>query len=545
MKRLISVLLGAYDLLLLLVLLALPLLWLAGTEPLDGEELRLPIVWGVKPVVIALALLALRITVSAAWAGAVKGVRSLWRVMLVRRILLLHYSMFFCLMGAEFALGLMDFDASTPTFVIKGRNQEILEKNGIRPDAEMMWKFSPGGMFKGWKINSLGFREREIDPEKRPGAMRVISLGDSCTADGGPPYAGCLHQLLTNAPPTPTEWEAFNMGVYGYSSMQGLRLYHRKVKQLDPDIVTLYFGWNDHWLCGYRPDSHRMALALTPGKAIVYQMLRHKRFGQVLIKWLTPGQNIVIPRTDGEVDVAVEDMLRVPHDEYRLTLTRLATDIRADGGVPLFITAPCRVLPKEVLVSNKQAHSREDLNRLHDEFVEITREVARATGSPLLDLRAMFGDESEEPLFIGDGIHLRQQGLWRIGAELYNKIGAIEAGTPDQPYVSPKQAESPAGVWSGLVGNDTNFYAMTLTIAPLSEPGAIVGSFTNATLACAGDLRWDKTIDGTYFMSVENRQGECVEPETREYLRCLPDGTLLYASVGQATETVGTLYRVD
>lgn len=50
-------------------------------------------------------------------------------------------------------------------------------------------------------------------------------MGDSCTAQGRPPYSDILHELLQRAPPTPETWEALNTGVYGYSSMQGLRQY--------------------------------------------------------------------------------------------------------------------------------------------------------------------------------------------------------------------------------------------------------------------------------------------------------------------------------
>jgi len=526
------------DVALLLALLQIPVLWLLGSFPIDWTGFRFPITWGPWPFVLAIVLAGVRWLAGLLLGGYAGDVRSLWRLRFIQRMLLFVFSLFFCLVGIEFILQLKGFDASTPPMIIKDSVAVVSNRYGFVKDMEMMWKFSPGGTFKGWKINSMGFREREIDPVKQPGTMRVICLGDSCSADGGPPYAGCLHQILTNAPPTTNKWEAFNMAVYGYSSVQGLKVFLKQARYLNPDFVTLYFGWNDHWLCGYRPDSHRMAVALTPGKALIYEMLCHKRFGQRLLQLLTPGQSIVIPRENGEVPIAVEDMLRVPHEEYRRTMTRFVKEIRASGATPILITAPCRVLPAEVLVSNKQAHSREDVNRLHDEYVEITREVAAATDAPLLDLRAILGDESPEPLFFSDGMHLTQQGLWRIGEELYKNI---------YTQVSSNSISdcTPVGTWRGVAGNDTNMYDIIVRVDSLSVTGSVCGSFSNITLGCSGIYRWVNTLDGTYFMQVEDQKGTCVEERTDDYLRCLPDGRLLYASHGSYTETLGTLDRVE
>jgi len=529
--------LAVLDVALLLSLLQIPVLWLIGSFPIDWLGFSLPITWGPRPLILALILAVVRGVAGFLLAKYTKGARSFWRLRFVQRLLLFVFSLFFCLAGIEFILQLKGFDASTPPMIIKGSVDVVTNRYGFVKDMEMMWKFSPGGTFKGWTINSMGFREREIDPVKRPGMKRVICLGDSCTADGGPPYAGCLHQLLTNAPPTSNTWEAFNMAVYGYSSVQGLRVFLNQARALKPDVVTLYFGWNDHWLCGYRPDSHRMAVVLSPGHALLYEMLCHKRFGQRLLQLLTPGRSIVIPRKDGEVPIAVEDMLRVPQEEYRQIMTRFVAEIRAAGAIPVIITAPCRVLPTEVLVSNKQAHSRDDLNRLHDEYVQITREVAAATGAPLLDLRRILGDDSPEPLFFRDGMHLTQQGLWRIGEELYKTISVqLSSNAPSEC--------TPVGTWRGWAGNDTNMYDVVVRVDSLSSTGSVCGSFSNITLGCSGTYRWINLLDGTYFMQVEDREGACVEDHTDDYLRCLPDGTLLYTSHGSYTETLGTLNRI-
>ena len=60
----------------------------------------------------------------------------------------------------------------------------------------------------------MGFLDREVNPIKKNGTIRVICMGDSCTGQGIPPYSGYLHTELTNNPPGDLSWEAFNMGVF-------------------------------------------------------------------------------------------------------------------------------------------------------------------------------------------------------------------------------------------------------------------------------------------------------------------------------------------
>ncbi|HCF93474.1 MAG TPA: hypothetical protein DEW46_00275, partial [Verrucomicrobia bacterium] len=70
----------------------------------------------------------------------------------------------------------------------------------------------------------------------------------------------------------------------GYSSVIGLRLFERRGTQLAPDVVTLYYGWNDHWRGGSMPDRVRLA-ERTEGRwaksrAAIDQLLQKKRIGQ-------------------------------------------------------------------------------------------------------------------------------------------------------------------------------------------------------------------------------------------------------------------------
>jgi lysophospholipase L1-like esterase len=382
---------------------------------------------------------------------------------------------------------------------------------------------------------------------KKAGALRVICLGDSCTADGGPPYSGCLHEMLTNAPPTDREWEAFNMAVYGYSSVHGLKVFRKKGKQLQPDYVTLFFGWNDHWLCGYRPDSANLSIELNPLAAKAYEKLKKKRIAQLLFQLMTRGRHMALPKLKGQLPSDIEDYLRVPKVEYRQVLTLLATEIRAAGATPIFITAPRSKQLTHLLVANGQAKSLEEVARLHDEYCEITREVAKATDSPLLDLRSIFVDDEENSwLFNKDGIHFTQQGLWRVGEELYKTIfrvaspAAYETWTRTHPPIESNLVAM-ADTWTGTVGNDTNLFDMILRIKSPTTRNNTCATYSingqdKGSLRFVG-LKGNTVICTGTTATLEYPFG------AQDYLRLMPDETLLYVSRSEFGETVGPVRR--
>ena len=69
------------------------------------------------------------------------------------------------------------------------------------------------------------------------------------------------NERLAANPPTSQPWEAFNMAVYGYSALEGLKLFQTRGQQLAADVVTIYYGWNDHWLSiGADPGNQSMGV---------------------------------------------------------------------------------------------------------------------------------------------------------------------------------------------------------------------------------------------------------------------------------------------
>jgi lysophospholipase L1-like esterase len=219
------------------------------------------------------------------------------------------------------------------------------------------------------------------------------------------------------------------MGVDGYSSMQGLKLLQTRVPPLKPDIVTFWYGWNDHWMHD-KTDRATMAIETSAFIGPILEAMHHKRVYMLLAWMINPSRR--------SWQKNAERPFRVPPKEYRATLEQMIHDARDIGAIPLLITGPRRNLT-ESLVSKKFAHSPAEAQQIHDRYVAITREVARDTHTDLLDLATLFAGPECNSYFAADGIHfdqygdegtiaddLRSQpGLQHVAAELDAKIREI------------------------------------------------------------------------------------------------------------------------
>lgn len=411
---------GLLDALLLISLIALPLAWFFDPFRITWGPIHTKLGWGWKPIVIPLALLLVRqalITKNILPRGFLS--RSTAKKLLASWLVTWG---FFVAIEGSLALAGVKPEASSP-IVVRGEEEidtKVKENDHkVISDPELLWRFVPGVRWDGLRINSLGFRDHEMSAQKPAGVRRVIAMGDSCTAQGHPPYSILLDTLLQKSKPTDEPWQAFNTGVFGYSSLQGLRQFQNTVRNFQPDVVTLYYGWNDHWLYD-KPDHLRLAVRLNPVRAKLTEALQKKRFFGVLAR-MARSQEM------GSHAVANDQRVnRVPAPMYRATLTEFVANIRAVGAIPLLITASRRNLT-DAIVQSGHATNVDEMELVHDEYVKITREVAATTGAPLLDLAEIMAGPEFDEMFSGDGIHFDQPGLDFIAEQLHAKL--MELGT--------------------------------------------------------------------------------------------------------------------
>ncbi len=324
---------------------------------------------------------------------------------------------FFAAVEGVLALLGVEKEPAVPIVIRGEEEQDTKLKKGdekVTLDPELLWRFTPNAQWGSVRINEHGFRTRSFTTVKEPGTRRLIALGDSCTAQGEPPYSDRLHDLLQQQSPTKERWEAFNMGVFGYSIEQGYRQFLNQGRHLQPDVVTLYFGWNDHWLYA-KPDRLRLATRLSPGQARLARFIQNRRlFGMLTrrIKAQAPA-----PEAKGRG-------FRVPPEHYAETLSNLVLSIRSVGAQPLIITAARRELTP-TLVKTGHAEDPDVAEQAHDRYVEITRQVAESLQVPVLDLARDFSGPESDAYFSKDGIHFENSGLQAIAGRLHARISAL------------------------------------------------------------------------------------------------------------------------
>lgn len=413
-----SVILVLIDLMLVGSVLLMMLAWFFDPVRLQFKALDLSASWGVKPVLVPALILALRIWLrhfprTAVWRGPADSA-------VFKKVCIALLTPFVCLVMLEGVARIAGIErVSAAPIVIVGEEHldTKVQKDNVVACPELLFAFKPNVNWAGFPINSKGFRTREFSETKAEGTFRLIALGDSCTAQGLPPYSDRLHKLLQESPPGGKKWEAFNNGVFGYSLMQGYRQFQKHAKNYQPDVVTIYFGWNGHWL-HEKPDHRRMAVRMHRIPAAILRALKRKRFYGALSR-LAPHPDRRAEQEAGKLG------FRVPPNMYTSTLAALISEIREIGAVPLVITAPRRKLYNrqrraEYADSDRQGEIE------HDQYIDLTRQVALSADADILDLAEIFAAPEYDAHFSKDGIHFTEDGLQSIAEILLEKLHAME-----------------------------------------------------------------------------------------------------------------------
>ncbi|MGE4158638.1 MAG: SGNH/GDSL hydrolase family protein [Planctomycetota bacterium] len=114
-------------------------------------------------------------------------------------------------------------------------------------DPILHYKYRPGAVVFGQRINSLGFRDKEFKVAKEPGTLRLVMVGDSVVAgERGPvdhTFPRKLGAILTTLNDRPVE--VINAGLSGTNTLQQSVIVRDLALPLEPDIVLHMFTGND------------------------------------------------------------------------------------------------------------------------------------------------------------------------------------------------------------------------------------------------------------------------------------------------------------
>lgn len=389
------------------IVILLPFIWILRTIDIEWGWLHLQVSWNVRPFVA----LTIGLLLYAALTYVVRPTCSVFfRLRVIKKLLLGWVITCLTLVLVEGILTVVGFSNVSPPLIVKGLEEEYYdEQSPFAKDDDLLWRLNPGTTLHGQIINQLGFPEREVVVERKANTTRVICMGDSCAADGMPPYSTFLNQLLTQAPET-KGWEAFNNAVHGYTVMQGRRLYKKTTRHLDPDIVTICYGWNDHWQYSCT-DRVRMASRKSTMLERLHHGVQQKRLFQLI--------DSLVPKPQEEPALR---QLRVPPMQYEQSLTSLVRDIQADGRMPVLMTAP-RAESLHSSIVNQQNVPIEQIYARHDSYVTLTRKVAQQEQVPLIDLAAIVNnDPDRSSYFLQDGIHFNERGRPFIAQCIFDEL---------------------------------------------------------------------------------------------------------------------------
>jgi lysophospholipase L1-like esterase len=255
---------------------------------------------------------------------------------------------------------------------------EVFEKDKdlfwrLRPDQTVTSRFFEG---KTYRINSFGLRGDEIKPKSAK--LRIITLGNSCTFGWGVDYESTYAERLATL--LSEGYEVINAGVPGYSSLQGRRFFEQELLELNPDIITILFAWNDHWAAANGIADNKQEF---PPEGILFlqNLLSRLHTYRFLKKQL-------LSTVEAELDSVWDrptPVYRVGLSDYHDNLIAICRTAKARGIKPILLTSP---IPS--LQTYYPPGSRSNMHRYHERYNEVVREVASAEEVGLVDLAGEF-----------------------------------------------------------------------------------------------------------------------------------------------------------
>jgi len=313
------------------------------------------------------------------------GERPPSRGSLARNLLLAAASLIATLLLLEGALALAGF--------------KLPDTGYFRRDPRLGFVLEPGS-YPGpvpIRVNAQGFRGPALRP-RGARTLRIVTLGDSCTFGVNLPDEDTYPRRLERSlGARGLDAQVVNAAVPGYTSLQG-RLLLPRIERLRPDAITVYFGWNDHWLGGVLTDQvmtdHPWILGLQSlaAESRVYQAL----------KGLLGARKPRVQRAGLELPQGLIDRLhgleqyRVPLERFGANLEAIAAWGRARRIRVIFVTAP------DALPQDGRANARywrqglvrrgDDVARLHAAYVDRLRIAADRSGARVVDARRILRD---------------------------------------------------------------------------------------------------------------------------------------------------------
>ena len=302
-------------------------------------------------------------------------------------------------------------------------------------DPLLLWRLKPNLDHVVWDFTVLSTNSEHLRAEqpsqhlsaKQPGTIRIVCLGDSVTfgyrvpvvwpdkpSEYDPewlPFPMLLEKQLRAANPARSV-EVITMAVPGYTSHQGLTWLRRDLNKLNPDLLTVSFGWNDASLSDV-PD--REAVRTNWYAVAVRWLVDHSQAFAHATRWLR-AREALKQQAEAETQPHVRSrpVPRVPQQEYLNNLLAIEDLAHRHGTAVIVIAAPYRDHSSEAPEADLMLQYRLALGS-----------VMRQRGVPFLEIRELTEDAypANEGWF-GERIHPNHMGHRLLASELLKLISS-------------------------------------------------------------------------------------------------------------------------
>ncbi len=304
-------------------------------------------------------------------------------------------------------------------------------------DPFLLWRLKPNLDHVIWDFTVLSTNAQHLRADrplqtKQAGSVRIVCLGDSVTFGyrvptvwvdrpndydrQALPYPMLLEKELRAANPN-KQIEVITMAVPGYTSHQGLVWLRREIENLQPDLLTISFGWNDVSLSDV-PDREAIKSGWRP--ETIRWLVDHSQAFAHATHWLR-SRNPAPARV-------VRPMPRVPEQDYLNNMMTMVQLGRASQARVFVIAAPYR----DQVTNPPEAVA---MQRYRDSL----RSVINQNGVPFLEIKEL--TEAAYPAnegWFGELIHPNHMGHRLIASELLKLLAQTRAlGDLNIPTLTP------------------------------------------------------------------------------------------------------------
>jgi len=250
------------------------------------------------------------------------------------------------------------------------------------------------------------------------------------------PYPQRLEEFVIARSGGPAE--VLNAGLLAYNSYQGLMLLKTKLSGLDPNLVIVRYGWNDHLL--QREDLNGRAFR-EPNNAVL-RSTRDLLLGTAVYTYLAGLRMSYGLRQLPEQSPAMFSRWEptIPLPEYERNLERITRLARGRGAEVWLLTSPHAFLMDEYRGQYEKFKSKrlgdgvlglnmipsfDELVKIHEAYNQATRRVGGRLHAPVIDMERVYRQHAAEHLFTdNDLIHVTQAGHDLEANVLYDELVA-------------------------------------------------------------------------------------------------------------------------